>query len=301
MRLWLARKSDVPLREQLVAQLVLAILSGDLRAGQRLPSTRDLARRLKLHPNTVSAAYTELERQGWGESRRGSGVYVRSRKRAQPLPPGVELDWLIADFFRAAREKGASLKKIRARLRHWLALQPPDHFLVIEPDEELRRILVAEISAGVKFPCAGAGFEACQQTESLAGALPVVLLRKFDKVRELLPPEADCLSLQVRSVPGSLARWMPIPREALIIVASRWADFLTWARTLLLAAGADPEALEFRDARKPRWQEGLREATVVIADVLTAQGVPRGCRTITFPVIADASLEALRESAEALR
>ena len=78
MRLWLARKSDVPLREQLVAQLVLAILSGDLRPGQRLPSTRELARRFQLHPNTVSAAYTELERQGWGESRRGSGVYVQA-------------------------------------------------------------------------------------------------------------------------------------------------------------------------------------------------------------------------------
>ncbi len=301
MRLWLARKSDIPLRDQLVAQLVLAILSGDLRPGQRLPSTRDLARRLKLHPNTVSAAYTELERQGWGESRRGSGVYVRGRKRAQSLPAGVELDWLIADFFRAAREKGLSLRQIRARLRHWLALQPPDHFLVIEPDEELRRILVAEITAAVKFPCAGAGFEACRQPDALAGALPVVLLRKFDKARELLPAESECLGLQVRSVPGSLARWMPIPADALIVVSSRWSDFLTWARTLLLAAGADADALELRDARKPRWTDGLREASVVIADVLTAQNVPRGCRTIAFPVIADASLAELRERTESLR
>lgn len=301
MRLWLARKSDIPLREQLVAQLVLAILSGDLRPGQRLPSTRDLARRLKLHPNTVSAAYTELERQGWGESRRGSGVYVRGRKRAQSLPAGVELDWLIADFFRTAREKGLPLRQIRARLRHWLALQPPDHFLVIEPDEELRRILVAEISAAVKFPCAGAGFDACKQPEALAGALPVVLLRKFDKVRDLLPAASECLALQVRSVPGSLARWMPIPADALIVVASRWGDFLTWARTLLLAAGADADAVELRDARKPRWQDGLREASVVITDVLTAQNVPRGCRTIAFPVIADTSLVELRERAESLR
>lgn len=301
MRLWLARRSDVPLREQLVAQLVLAILSGDLRPGQRLPSTRDLARRFKLHPNTVSAAYTELERQGWGESRRGSGVYVRERKPGKALPASLQLDWLIADFFRTAREKGVPLKHIRARLRHWLALQPPDHFLVIEPDEELRRILVAEITAAVKFPCLAAGFEACQQPETLAGALPVVLLRKFEKVRELLPPEADCLSLQVRSVPGSLARWMPIPREALIVVASRWEDFLKWARTLLLAAGADADALEFRDGRRPRWQDGLREATVVIADVLTAQRVPRGCRVIPFPLIADDSLAALREAADSLR
>ncbi len=38
MRLWLARKSDIPLREQLVAQLVLAILSGDLRPASACPA-----------------------------------------------------------------------------------------------------------------------------------------------------------------------------------------------------------------------------------------------------------------------
>jgi DNA-binding transcriptional regulator YhcF (GntR family) len=64
MRLWIARTGSIPVREQLVAQLLLTILSGDLRAGQRLPSTRDLARRLKIHANTVSAAYSELEREG---------------------------------------------------------------------------------------------------------------------------------------------------------------------------------------------------------------------------------------------
>ncbi|MGH9817753.1 MAG: GntR family transcriptional regulator, partial [Candidatus Acidiferrales bacterium] len=119
MKLWLARHSEVPVREQLVAQIILSILSDELPAGRRLPSTRELARRLRIHPNTVSAAYTALERAGWAESRRGSGVYVCNRKGAQALAPELALDQLIADFFRTAREKGAPLKQVRARLRHW--------------------------------------------------------------------------------------------------------------------------------------------------------------------------------------
>ncbi len=299
MRLWLARNSEIPLREQLVAQVVLSILSGGLRAGQRLPSTRELARRHKVHLNTVSAAYRELERNAWVEFRRGSGVYVRRHAPAN-MPPGLALDRLIGEFFHSAREMGASLKQVRAGLRHWLALQPPDHFLLIEPDEELRRIIAAEIAAGVKFHVESAGFEAARQPEALAAALPLALASKFEKVRAMLPAGAECVSLQVRAVPELLATRMPIPPDALIAVASRWPDFLKWARTMMLAAGVHPDALELRDARRPRWHDGLREASIVVADVLTARQAPRGCRVYAFPVVSDASLEELREYARFL-
>lgn len=296
MRLWIARHGDLSIREQLVGQLLLSILSGDLRAGQRLPSTRDLARRLRLHANTVSAVYRELEQAGWVTSRHGSGVYVRHHDRER-LAPDVALDRLIADFFRTAREQGASLAQVRERLRRWLALQPPDHFLVIEPDRELQRILVAEIEASVGFRAVGVTPDDCRRREALAGAIPVVLLSKLEATRACLPPSAECIALHVRSVPGTLAAWLPIPPDALIVVASRWQDFLRWARTILVAAGAHPDAVECRDARRSDWQKGLAHVRVVITDILTARTTPPGCRTIAFPVIADDSLEALREYA----
>ena len=55
MRLWISKNSEVPIREQLVTQIILGIVSNDLKAKQRLPSTRDLARRYEVHANTVSA------------------------------------------------------------------------------------------------------------------------------------------------------------------------------------------------------------------------------------------------------
>ncbi len=78
MQFWFARGSEVSIREQLVTQVVLEILSDDLAAGERLPSTPDLARRFHLHANTISAGYLQLERDRWVEFRRGSGVYLQS-------------------------------------------------------------------------------------------------------------------------------------------------------------------------------------------------------------------------------
>jgi DNA-binding transcriptional regulator YhcF (GntR family) len=57
----LAARRPQHVREQLATQIVLAIVSGELAPGQRLPSTRELARRFRLHPNTLSAGYKQLE------------------------------------------------------------------------------------------------------------------------------------------------------------------------------------------------------------------------------------------------
>ena len=62
MQFWFARSGAVSIREQLVTQVVLGILSDDLAPGQRLRSTRDLARRFQLHANTISAEYRQLAR-----------------------------------------------------------------------------------------------------------------------------------------------------------------------------------------------------------------------------------------------
>src|SRR4029434_2170894 len=108
MRLWISKNSEVPIREQLVTQIVLGIVSNDLKIAERLPSTRDLARRYDIHANTVSAAYREFARRGWVECRKGSGVYVRLRTDEAP-GSGVALDHLIARFLRNLREDGYSL------------------------------------------------------------------------------------------------------------------------------------------------------------------------------------------------
>src|SRR5438477_4421638 len=181
MRLWLSRSSEVPLREQLVTQIRLGIVSGDLIVRQKLPSTRELARRFHIHSNTVSAAYRELHRTGWVEFRKGSGVYVRGRSSNQRLEDSLSLDKTIANFFQTARARGHSLREIQSRLQHWLTLQPPDHFLVVEPDSELRQILVTEIEAATGIRAIGAGLDDCGNADVLTGAGPVAMYNQLEK------------------------------------------------------------------------------------------------------------------------
>jgi DNA-binding transcriptional regulator YhcF (GntR family) len=75
-----------------------------LSPGHKLPSTREIARRYKIHSNTVSAAYHRLLVQGWLELRSGSGLYVRP-----PLPSEADADQLntmLTGLLRAARGYG---------------------------------------------------------------------------------------------------------------------------------------------------------------------------------------------------
>jgi GntR family transcriptional regulator len=296
MLLWFARGSAVTIREQLVTQVILAILSDDLAPGQRLPSTRELARRFRLHPNTVSAGYRQLQRERWVEFRHGSGVYVRKQKPDVPPSAALALDQMIATLFRSARDFGAPLSTIRSRLRHWLELQPPDHFLLIESDEELARILSAEMERAVTFPVRSCTLQDCPKT--LEGGIPVVMPNRVPAVRQILAPATELLILQVRSVPTSLSAWLPAPSGTLVGIASRWPNFLKLARTVLHAAGFHPDSLMFRDARKPHWQRGLLQTAAVVCDSVTATELPAACRAIPFSLLSDASVADLRRYAE---
>jgi len=299
MQFWFARRSEVSIREQLVTQVVLGILSDDLAPGQRLPSTRDLARRFHVHPNTVSAGYRQLQRERWVEFRRGSGVYVRARKPETSPTPALALDQTIARLFRSAQALGVTLPALRSRLQQWLELQPPDHFLLIEPDEELRRILAAEIARAVRFPVESCGPEDCPKTPE--GGIPMVLPNRAATVRALLPPGTELLALQLRSVPASLAPYLPAPSSALVGVASRWPEFLKVARAVLNAAGFDPDSLVFRDAREANWQRGLKQTAGVVCDFLTAAELPAGCRAISFSLLSQSSIEELMRYEEFIR
>src|ERR671910_884932 len=76
MDLQINSKSHVPIHVQLEEQIKHLILTGTFEAGDRLPSIRALAGFLRVNRNTVARVISDLEREGFVESRRGSGVYV---------------------------------------------------------------------------------------------------------------------------------------------------------------------------------------------------------------------------------
>jgi GntR family transcriptional regulator / MocR family aminotransferase len=92
------RADPVPLAVQISAQLEAAVADGVLHAGDRLPSSRDLAVSLGVSRTVVTNAYARLFAEGWLEGRHGSGTYVADVAQ----PPAV----LGASRHRAAQLSG---------------------------------------------------------------------------------------------------------------------------------------------------------------------------------------------------
>jgi GntR family transcriptional regulator len=89
-----------PIYLQLVRQIQEAVASGRLKAGDRVPSHRDLAVQLTVNSLTVKRAFDELERLGLLTTRRGLGTFV-----VESLPADVRREVRAAianDLHRAA-------------------------------------------------------------------------------------------------------------------------------------------------------------------------------------------------------
>jgi hypothetical protein len=111
----------------------------------------------------------------------------------------------------------------------------------------------------------------------------------------LLPPGVPHHLLRMRSVPEYLqGQTRPAP-DALIGVASSSPEILRRIRTILAAAGLDPDGLAFRDARETGWRRGLNACQFVITDVVTARRLPVKCTARVFRVVSDASIGDLRQ------
>lgn len=76
MNIIIRNEGDTPIYEQIVTQVKGAILTGELAAGEALPSMRLLARELRISLITTKRAYEELEREGFVVTVPGRGSFV---------------------------------------------------------------------------------------------------------------------------------------------------------------------------------------------------------------------------------
>jgi GntR family transcriptional regulator len=114
---------QVPIYEQIVAQVIYGIAAGTLEVGTFIPSVRELAETLLVHPNTVARAFQELERGGVVTARRGRGMEVTEDAPA------------------SCRAKRQDL--VRARIRQALREAVAS---VLSP-EEIRKLVEEELAA----------------------------------------------------------------------------------------------------------------------------------------------------------
>lgn len=77
MDIIISNSTGEPIYEQIVSQIKAQIMSGELKAGDALPSMRALAQALRISVITTKRAYEELERDGFIESYTGKGSFVK--------------------------------------------------------------------------------------------------------------------------------------------------------------------------------------------------------------------------------
>ena len=79
MKLIISSVSGEPIYEQIKTQIHSAVLSGELKAGEALPSLRKLAKELRISVLTVTRAYNELADEGVVQNIQGKGTFVMDK------------------------------------------------------------------------------------------------------------------------------------------------------------------------------------------------------------------------------
>jgi DNA-binding transcriptional regulator YhcF (GntR family) len=290
-RIWISRDTSTSIREQLSSQLLFGIVTRRFAPSERLPSVRDLARRLKVHPNTVSAAYRDLAARGWVKRRAGSGVFVAN------VQPGTEIDafthaW-IADGLRrgfSLDALGAAFEKARDASR---APSDSSQLLVVHADRDLARILAAEIEESIGGPVQCASIEEARETPNLAELQLLTTTSGSDAVARLRPEGHELI--QLRSVEELLAGLKPPASSVLIAIVSRSETVLQWATLLVPAIGLPGSELIVRNPAQSGWQEGLAACDLVATDVVSARELPKKIHPIILRLVSDAFLHRARQ------
>lgn len=116
-------KSDVPIYEQIINQVIFGIASGSLAVGELIPSVRDLGQRLMVHPNTVAKAYQLLEDRRLITARRGRGMEVTPEAPALCRHERqLILRDRLRDVLREAVSSGLTVEEVRDLVEQELAL-----------------------------------------------------------------------------------------------------------------------------------------------------------------------------------
>jgi GntR family transcriptional regulator/MocR family aminotransferase len=282
----LDRDSDQPLRSQLEARLRDAIRTGRLRGGERLPSSRELARALAVSRGLVQECYGQLLSEGYLTSQAGSATRVASGRYPSPpaqpqrseRPPQLVADFRsgvpdLASFPRgdwiwATREAVGRMASseldygdprgsatLRAVIAGYLrrvraAAADPDHLIVSTGFAQgLNLVLRALAQAGVRcvaFEDPGYGSAEASETVRAAGAIGL---------RAVHVP-VDGLGIDVAALEASGARVAVVTPAhqsptGVVLTARRRSALVDWARRNDAFIVEDDYDSEFRYDRDP--------------------------------------------------
>lgn len=118
MNIIISNNRDKPIYEQIISQVKNMIMSGELVAGDNLPSMRALAKSIHVSVITVQRAYEELTRDGFIETEIGRGTYVLARnKEFYKEQRQKKIEERLLSAVGIAKENAISLEKMLKLLK----------------------------------------------------------------------------------------------------------------------------------------------------------------------------------------
>ena len=113
MEIVVSNKASRPLYEQIATQIKTAIMSGELKAGEPIPSVRALAKSLHISILTVQKAYSTLQEDGFIETTAGKGCYVSAQNQDFYLEEQQKkIEERFSEAIEIARASGISFDKL---------------------------------------------------------------------------------------------------------------------------------------------------------------------------------------------
>ena len=285
MDLRINSKSHVPVHVQLEGQIKHLILTGGFEVGSRLPSIRAMAGFLRVNRNTVARVFSDLERGGYVESRRGSGVYVveppidvEDIKRQEVLERVMDL----------AAAQGVPVEDLAYELLARSGAEPQDKLPVLfvectraELDQfssELEEQLPVEVEKVLVEDLA----DRVSDAEDLPWRLAVTTFFHIHEVQEIVEPRGiEAVALLAEATLESLQRLTELPSGTPVGV-------MGWGRTCMenfssSIEGAGLDHLDFLQVYVDQRPEEVLDALGRVEAVVCASVTARRLRELGVP------------------
>ncbi len=292
MQIALSKESDVPLKQQLAEQIIFLITTGQLNAGDELPSVRALGRQSKVHHNTVSEAYQELVRRGWLTRRPGSRLVV-GKETGKPALGTHDLDDLINYSIQRARRMGYDLQALRVRVRERLLAEPPDHLLVVEQEPGLREIIRREVAEGLGWAAQSCSYDEFVKEPGLAiGAQVLIANHLVQAMKPLVPSSRPALGVVYSLAAEHVDRINQLQEPSIVSLVSISEGLLRTAKSLFAPAIGKKHVLNevlVTSENAP----GVIDTDLAFCDTVTL-GMVRSRSKVHYQLIADDCLSSLR-------
>jgi len=253
----------------LEGQIKHLILTGSFEVGSRLPSIRAMAGFLRVNRNTVARVFSDLEREGYVESRRGSGVFV--------VEPPVDVEDIkrqevLARVMDLAAAQGVSVEDLAYELLARSGAEPQEKLPILfvectraELDQfsdeleeqlpvEVEKVLVADLADRIS------------DAEELPWRLAVTTFFHIHEVQEIMEPRGiEVVALLAEATLESLQRLTELPAGTPVGVVG-------WGRTCMenLSSSIEGAGLDHLDFVQVYVDQGSEEVLTTLRRVRAA-------------------------------